>query len=47
MKEESGEEGIWILGTTFRIKQGTDLPEALQERALRARLVELEANRER
>lgn len=42
MKEELGEEGIWISGTTFHIKPAAELPEALLERVLRARLEELE-----
>ena len=42
MKEELGEEGIWISGTTFHIKPGAELPEALLVRTLRARLAELE-----
>ena len=41
MKDELKEAGIWISGTTFHIKPGVDLPEALIEKALRARLDEL------
>ncbi len=47
MKDELGEEGIWISGTTFHIKPGTKLPVALLEKALRARLRELESGRGR
>ena len=41
MKDELKEAGIWISGTTFHIKPGMDLPLALIEKALRARLAEL------
>lgn len=43
MKEELAEKGIWISGTTFHIKPGAELPEALLENALRERLVELDS----
>ena len=41
MKDELKAVGIWISGTTFHIKPGSDLPVALVEKALRARLAEL------
>lgn len=41
MKDELKEAGIWSSGTTFHIKPGSDLPVALLEKALRARLAEL------
>ena len=41
MKDELKAEGIWISGTTFHIKPGMRLPEALLEKALQARLAEL------
>ena len=41
MKDELKAQGIWISGTTFHIKPGGELPVALIEKALRARLAEL------
>ena len=43
MKEELRQAGIWISGTTFHIKPGAELPEGLMEKALRARLAELDS----
>lgn len=43
MKDELKAEGIWISGTTFHIKPGMELPEALLEKALQARLTELKS----
>ncbi len=42
LKDELKAAGIWISGTTLHIKPEMDLPVALMERALRARLAELE-----
>lgn len=41
MKAELKEAGIWISGTTLHIKPGMDLPAALIEKVLRARLAEM------
>ncbi len=41
MKDELKAAGIWTSGTTFHIKPGSDLPVALMEKTLRARLAEL------
>ena len=41
MKDELNAQGIWISGTTFHIKPGRELPVALIEKALSARLAEL------
>ena len=45
MKDEFKAAGVWISGTTFRIKPGAELPVALIEKALRVRLDELEAGK--
>ncbi len=44
MKDELKAAGIWISGTTFHIKPGTELPTALLEKALQSRLAELAAS---
>ena len=41
MKDELKAAGIWTSGTTFHIKPGGELPVALLDKALRARLAEL------
>ena len=43
MKDELKAAGVWISGTTLHIKPGAELPVALIEKALRARLDELGA----
>ena len=43
MKDELKAAGIWISGTTLHIKPGMDLPVDLIEKALRARLAEMES----
>ncbi len=45
MKDEFKAAGVWISGTTLHIKPGAELPVALIEKALRARLDELEAGK--
>lgn len=45
MKDELKAAGIWISGTTFHIKPGTELPIELLETALRARLAELDSGK--
>ena len=42
MKGEIEAVGIWTSGTTLHIKPGVDLPMALLDKVLRARLAELE-----
>ncbi|MCY4021278.1 MAG: DUF1801 domain-containing protein [Chloroflexi bacterium] len=44
MKEELKAAGIWTSGTTLHIKPGGELPVALLEKVLRARLDEAEAS---
>lgn len=44
MRDELKAAGIRTSGTTLHLKTGNDLPVALIERVLRARLAELEAN---
>ena len=41
MKDELQAFGIWISGATLLIRPGSDLPVALLERALRARIAEM------
>lgn len=41
MKDELKAQRIWVSGTTFHIKPGSDLPVELIEIALRARLAEM------
>ena len=44
MKDELKAAGIWTSGTTLHIKPGGELPVALLEKVLRARLDEAEAS---
>ncbi|MYB77099.1 MAG: DUF1801 domain-containing protein [Chloroflexi bacterium] len=46
MKDELNAAGIRTSGTTLHIKTGSDLPVALSEQVLQARLAELEADSE-
>ena len=39
--------GIWTSGTTLHIKPGSDLPVALQENVMSARLAEMDSGREK
>ena len=43
MQDELKAAGIWISGTTLHIKPDMDLPAGLIEKALRARLAEMES----